>query len=51
MLTVDFDTKKSIREAFGNKLVELGGKYPNLVALDADLACSTQTKLFAKGVK
>ena len=48
MLTVDFDTKKSIREAFGNKLVELGGKYPNLVALDADLACSTQTKLFAK---
>ncbi len=48
MLAVDFDTKKSIREAFGNKLVELGEKYPNLVVLDADLACSTQTKLFAK---
>ena len=48
MLTVDFNTKKSIREAFGSKLVELGAKYPNLVVLDADLASSTQTKLFAK---
>ena len=48
MLTVDFDTKRSIREVFGNKLVELGAKYPNLVVLDADVSASTQTKLFAK---
>ena len=48
MLTLDLDTKKSIREAFGNKLVELGDKNPNIVALDADLACSTQTKKFAQ---
>lgn len=48
MLTLDYDTKKSIREAFGNKLAELGEKNPNIVVLDADLACSTQTKIFAK---
>ena len=48
MLTIDYDNKKSIREAFGNKLVELGASNENIVALDADLACSTQTKLFAK---
>lgn len=48
MYTIDYDTKKSIREAFGNKLVELGSKNPNIVVLDADVASSTQTKLFAK---
>lgn len=48
MLTIDFETKKSIREAFGKKLVELGAKNPNIVVLDADVACSTQTKFFAK---
>jgi len=48
MLTIDYETKKSIREAFGNKLVELGAKHPNLVVLDADVSASTQTKLFAK---
>lgn len=47
MLTIDYETKKSIREAFGKKLVELGVKNPNIVVLDADLSCSTQTKLFA----
>jgi len=47
MLTVNYDIKKSIREAFGAKLVELGSENPNIVALDADLACSTQTKKFA----
>lgn len=36
------------REAYGKKLVELGEKYPNIVVLDADLSCSTQTILFAK---
>ena len=47
MITINYDTKKSIREAFGKKLVELGAIKPEIVALDADLACSTQTKLFA----
>lgn len=48
MLAINYNVKKSIREAFGNKLTELGGKYPNIVVLDADVSCSTQTKLFAK---
>lgn len=48
MLTIDYDTKKSIREAFGKKLVELGANNPDIVVLDADVSCSTQTKLFAQ---
>ena len=48
MLVIDFNTKKSIREAFGRELVELGRKYPQLVVLDSDVSCSTQTSLFAK---
>ena len=48
MLTIDYDNNKSIREAFGKELVELGAKYPNVVVLDADVSCSTQTKLFAQ---
>ena len=47
MLTIDYDTKKSIREAFGKELVRLGSKNKDIVVLDADVACSTQTKLFA----
>jgi transketolase len=37
---------KSTRAAFGEALVELGAQNPNIVALDADLSCSTQTKMF-----
>ncbi len=48
MLIIDYDTKKSIREAFGRKLVELGEKNKDIVVLDADVACSTQTKFFAQ---
>ena len=48
MLAIDYDVKKSVREAFGKELVELARKNSNIVALDADLSCSTQTKLFAK---
>lgn len=48
MLTVNYNNKNSIREAFGKKLVELGAKNPNIVVLDADVACSTQTKFFAE---
>ena len=47
MLAIDYDVKKPIREAFGKTLVKLGAKYPNMVVLDADVACSTQTKQFA----
>ena len=36
------------RNAYGNKLVELGKKHKNLVVLDADLSKSTKTILFAK---
>jgi len=48
MTVIDFSMKKSVREAFGNKLAELGRQNDNIVVLDADLSCSTQTKIFAK---
>ena len=40
--------RKSIRSVFGKTLAELGKKNPNIVVLDADLSCSTQTQIFAK---
>jgi len=40
--------KIATREAYGNKLVELGAKLPNLVVMDADLSGSTKTKHFGK---
>jgi transketolase len=36
------------RDAYGETLLELGGRYPNIVVLDADLSKSTKTILFAK---
>ncbi|UCF12244.1 MAG: transketolase family protein [Thermoplasmatales archaeon] len=36
------------RNAYGETLVELGKKYPDLVVLDADLSKSTKTIMFAK---
>ena len=36
------------RAAYGKALVEFGGKNPNLVVLDADLASATMTNGFAK---
>ena len=36
------------RTAYGETLVRLGGKYKNLVVLDADLSKSTKTIMFAK---
>ncbi len=36
------------RDAYGKTLVELGKENPNIVVLDADLACSTKTALFGK---
>ena len=38
----------STRDAYGQTLVELGRKNPDVVVLDADLSKSTQTQLFAK---
>ncbi len=40
--------KIATRESYGNALVELGKKYPNLVVLDADLAGATKTGTFKK---
>lgn len=40
--------KIATREGYGNALVELGAKYPNLVVLDADLAAATKTGVFKK---
>jgi transketolase len=38
----------STREAYGQTLVELGRKNPDIVVLDADLANATMTQYFAK---
>lgn len=38
--------KIATRAAFGEALVEMGAKYKNIVALDADLSCSTKTAKF-----
>lgn len=43
------DVKKiATRESYGNALVALGEKYPDLVVLDADLAGATKTGTFKK---
>lgn len=39
---------KATRDAFGEALVKAGEKYKNVVALDADLAKSTKSEMFAK---
>ncbi len=39
---------ESLREAYGNELVSLGKKDPNVVVLDADLSSSTRTGIFGK---
>ena len=39
---------KSVRSEYGKTLVNLGKQNKDIVVLDADLSCSTQTKLFAK---
>ena len=48
MYTINKSEKKSIRSAFGKTLVELGAENRDIVVMDADLACSTQTQMFAK---
>ncbi|MDO4422682.1 MAG: transketolase family protein [Eubacteriales bacterium] len=45
----DGEVKKiATRESYGNALVELGKKNPNVVVLDADLAGATKTSTFKK---
>jgi transketolase len=39
---------KASRQAFGEVLAELGSNHPDVVVLDADLAKSTKSELFAK---
>src|SRR3954451_2460460 len=39
---------KATRDAFGEALVKFGEKFPEVVVLDADLAKSTKSELFAK---
>lgn len=48
MATINLEKpeKKALRNQFGETLVALGAENPNIVVLDADLACSTQTKMF-----
>lgn len=45
-MEIEKSNKVSIRKALGNALVNVGNNCENVVVLDADLACSTQTKLF-----
>ena len=40
--------KRATREGYGKALVELGREHENIVVLDADLAGSTKTGMFAK---
>ena len=40
--------KKATRAVYGEMLVELAEKYPELVVLDADLSSATMTKSYAK---
>ncbi len=47
-MNIDRTKTKSIRAAYGKALVELGKINENIVVLDADLACSTQTAMFGK---
>jgi len=46
-MKIDKTKKSSIRKAFGETLAQIGEINDKIVVMDADLACSTQTKLFA----
>jgi transketolase len=48
VLNTSEDKKIATREAYGNKLAELGGKNKDIVVLDCDLSKSTKTAVFAK---
>lgn len=44
----DIKPSKSVRTEYGKTLAELGKNNKDIVVVDADLSCSTQTQLFAK---
>ena len=48
ILNTEDDKKIATREAYGNKLAELGEKNSDIVVLDCDLSKSTKTAVFAK---
>lgn len=48
IMLINREEKKSIRSTFGKTLAELGRTNKDIVVMDADLACSTQTQIFAK---
>jgi len=48
VLNLETPVMKAPRNQFGETLVALGTENPNIVVLDADLACSTQTAKFAE---
>ena len=48
MMSVEKKERRSIRNVFGETLKKLGQENKDIVVLDADLACSTQTQIFAK---
>ncbi|MBR1460688.1 transketolase family protein [bacterium] len=45
-MEIEKTNKGSIRKTFGNTLAKIGEQNTQIVVLDADLACSTQTKIF-----
>lgn len=46
-MKIDKTKTNSIRKAFGKTLTEIGELNKKIIVMDADLACSTQTKIFA----
>ncbi|MCM1009537.1 MAG: transketolase family protein [Fusobacterium sp.] len=48
MMSVNTKERRSIRNVFGETLAKLGETNKDIVVLDADLACSTQTQIFGK---
>lgn len=47
VINLEKPEKKPLRKQFGETLVDIGKRNDQLVVLDADLSCSTQTKMFA----
>ncbi len=45
-MKIDKNKKSSIRKTFGKTLAEIGSYDERIIVMDADLACSTQTKMF-----
>ncbi len=46
-MKIDKTKTSSIRKAFGKALAQIGEQNEKIVVMDADLSCSTQTKIFA----